>query len=93
MSRERRYEQMGLLEEKKREAIELSVEIHGLREQINRATDEHRAIQDLALDELSVIMQRFQEKTSRHRQLCDEIRSLAEDLNVPMPSTDVRRKR
>lgn len=88
-----RLEKLGLLEIKKQAAIALSVEIHGLREQINRATDDHRAIADLALDELSVLMSRLQERTAEHRQLVDELRSLSEDLGLPMPSTDVRRKR
>lgn len=88
-----RAEKMGLLEMKKQTAIALSVEIHGLREQINRATDGHRPISDLPLEELTIQMQRWQEKVAAHRQLCEDLRELAEDLNVPMPSTDVRRKR
>lgn len=88
-----RLEKLGLLEVKKQMAFALSVDIHGLREQINRATDHNRPIADLALDELSVMMQRLQEKTANHRELVDELRTLAEDLNVPMPMTDVRRKR
>ena len=48
-----RAEKMGLLEMKKQEAIALSVEIHGLREQINRATDGHQPISDLPLEELT----------------------------------------
>ncbi len=88
-----RLEKIGLLEVKKKAAIELSVEIHGLREQINRATDRNRPIADLALDELSVLMQRLQEKTMEHRQLVDELRELAEELGLPVPNADVRRKR
>lgn len=88
-----RLEKLGLLEVKKQAAFALSVEIHGLREQINRATDHNRPIAELALDELSVLMQRLQERTAEHRQLVDDLRSLAEDLNVPMPTTDARRKR
>lgn len=88
-----RLEKLGLLEVKKQAAFALSVEIHGLREQINRATDLHLPIANLALDELSVLMSSLQEKTTEHRQLVDELRSLAEDLNVPMPMTDARRKR
>lgn len=93
MSNPQRLEKIGLLEVKKQAAIALSVEIHGLREAINRATDASRPIADLALDELAVQMTQLQGKTSEHRQLCDEICALAEDLNVPMPATDVRRKR
>lgn len=88
-----RLEKLGLLEVKKQAAFALSVEIHGLREQINRATDAHMPIANLALDELSVLMQRLQEKTAEHRQLIDDLRSLAEDLNVAMPMTDARRTR
>lgn len=88
-----RAEKLGLLEMKKQAAIALSVEIHGLREQINRATDAHQSISDVPLEELTIQMAKWQQKVADHRQLCDEIRELAEDLNVPMPSTDVRRKR
>ena len=93
MSSAQRLEKIGLMEVKKKAAIELSVEIHGLREQVNRATDASRPIADMALDELSVLMQRLQEKTIEHRQLVDDLRGLAEDLGVTMPTTDVRRKR
>lgn len=88
-----RLEKIGLMEVKKQSAIELSVEIHGLREQVNRATDASRPIADMALDELSVLMHRLQEKTLAHRELVAELRGLAEDLNLPMPTTDVRKKR
>mgnify|MGYP001560506424 FL=1 len=88
-----RAEKLGLLEMRKQAAIALSVEIHGLREQINRATDAHQAISDLPLEELTIQMQKWQQKVAEHRQLCDDIRDLAEELNVPMPATDVRRKR
>lgn len=88
-----RLEKLGLLEVKKQAAFALSVEIHGLSEQINRATDAHLPIANLALEELSVLMTSLQDKTVAYRQLVDELRSLAEDLNVPMPMTDARRKR
>lgn len=87
-----RLEKLGMLEVKKQAAFALSVEIYGLREQINRATEMHRPIADLALDELSVLMQRLQDRTTEHRQLVDEMRSLTDDLGVAMPNTDVRRK-
>jgi hypothetical protein len=93
MSSDQRLAKLGTLEEKKQRAIALSVEIHHLREEINRATDASKPIASLALDELSVLMQRLQEKTTEHRQLCDDLRELSEDLNVQMPTTDVRRKR
>jgi hypothetical protein len=93
MSSAQRLEKLGLLELKKQQAFALAVEIHGLREQVNAATASHRPIGELRLDELSVLMQRLQEKTTEHRQLCDDLRELAEDLNVQMPTTDVRRKR
>ena len=88
-----RAEKLGLLEMKKQAAIALSVEIHGLREQINRATDAHQSVSDVPLDELTIQMTKWQEKVAEHRQIVDDLRSLAEDLNVPMPMTDVRRKR
>lgn len=88
-----RAEKLGLLELKKQAAIALSVAIHGLREQINRATDAHQSISDVPLEELTIQMQDWQQKVAEHQQLCADIRELAEELNVPIPSTDVRRKR
>jgi len=93
MSSPQRLEALGQLEEKKQQAIALSVEIHGLREQINRATAAHRPVSDVPLEELTIQMTKWQEKVAEHRQLCDEIRTLAEDLNIPMPNTDVRKRR
>ena len=88
-----RLEKLGLLELKKQQAFALAVEIHGLRDQINNATASHRPIGDLALDELTVLMQRLQAQTMEHRQLVDELRILSDDLGLSMPNTDVRRKR
>lgn len=88
-----RLEKLGLMEQKKQQAFALAVEIHGLREQINRATASHKPIAELALDELTVIMQRLHARTIEHRQLVDELRSLSDDLGLSMPETDVRRTR
>jgi len=88
-----RLEKLGLLELKKQQAFALAVEIHGLRDQINNATASHKPIVELALDELTVLMQRLQAQTIEHRRLVDELRSLADDLGLDMPNTDVRRKR
>jgi len=90
---DQRQRHMGLLEMKRRAAIELSVEMHGLRDQINRGMDAHHAIAELEMDELNVLMQRLQEKTAAYRQLIDEMTALCDDLGLSMPNTDVRWKR
>lgn len=88
-----RMEKVGRFEVLKQQAITLSVEIHGLREQVNRATDRTKPLEDIKLQELAEQMQLLQDKMTAHRELCGQIKDLAEDLNVPMPVTDVRRKR
>lgn len=93
MSTAQRLEKKGLFEEKKQRAMALSVEIHLLREEINRATDRSRPIADLMLTELAVLMRALQDKTDAYRQLVGDLTELAEDLNEPMPNTDARRKR
>ena len=93
MSNPERLEKLGLLEELKHKAITLSVEIHALREQINRDMDRSRPLSEIKLLESAEQMALFQTKLRAHRDMCDRIKELAEDLNVPMPTTDVRRKR
>ncbi len=93
MSNPERLEKIGLLEELKHKAITLSVEIHALREQINRDMDRSRPLSEIKLRESAEQMALFQTKLRDHRAMCDHIKELAEDLNVPMPTTDVRRKR
>lgn len=93
MSNPERLEKIGRLEELKQRAITLSMEIHALRSPINRATDRTRPLDDINLRELAEQMGSLQKKLNEHRELCEQIKDLAEDLNVPMPATDVRRKR
>ena len=93
MNSPQRNEKMGRLMEMKQRAFLLSAEIHALQEQIYRATDPTRGLDEVNLQESAALMTQWQAKLAEHRDLCARIQELSDDLGIPMPVTDVRRKR
>lgn len=86
-----RMENLGRLQVAKQEAIRLSIRIHQLRGEINQQTNQHRPIAELNTRALSVALDELHAATLRHRELCDEMKQLCDDLGEPMPNVDVRR--
>lgn len=80
-----RLENIGLLELKKRDAKELAIRMHNLREDINRETNLHRPLSEVNFQKLQVLLNDMGEARDQHEKLCAEIRALCADLGEKMP--------